>query len=187
MPKRSLLRFVLGLLSIFALCARASLADDPKLVVTIDASNTLTAVLHGDGGESIHFDYQTDNCPAGMKTCIMFTAGMGAAGIPVTAASPCIAKGEQYSVSSVQCPADGITAVVISMPNGGTASAYQGGGGQHTGSTCFSSLTIKASGMGSVNTWNGCHETVICGSKTIVVEADSTDSIRGQCMSVVKH
>ena len=160
MLKRSLLRFVLGLLSIFALCVRASSADDPKLVVTIDSSNTLTAVLHGDGGESIHFDYQTDNCPAGMKPCIMFTAGMGAAGI---------------------------TAVVISMPNGGTASAYQGGGGQHTGSTCFSSLTIKASGMGSVNTWNGCHETVICGSKTIVVEADSTDSIRGQCMSVVKH
>ncbi|MFZ0394480.1 MAG: hypothetical protein WCF17_19235 [Terracidiphilus sp.] len=54
-------------------------------------------------------------------------------------------------------------------------------------------MTIKTrpdGGMVSVNSWNGCTETVICDSPAsmfTVVEADAADVIRGTCSSIVRH
>ncbi len=78
------------------------------------------------------------------------------------------------------------------MTNGGTWSAYHGGGGQHTGTVCSPARVIVKTGAGSnaIDTWDGCHEVILCDSgKTgfAGVEADADDDIHGTCNSVVKH
>lgn len=171
--------------AMFALLARSALADQG--VVVAQSGSALTVTVYTEAA-NIHFGYNTTACP-GEKPCYTITAGQGMVGIPVSGSCN-VQPGNAYTPSAVQCPAQSIGAITFIFRNGGSWAAYQGGGGQHSGEPCApAAATIRTGGqMTSVTSWDGCHETVICITGGFSgVEADASDTIRGNCTSVVRH
>jgi len=179
-----------ALAAVFTLFTRAVLAQGvvvsqvgPDLLVTISAE-----------AANIVFTFSQNGCDNNIP-CFEIGAGQGMAGVPVSAGGGCQAKmGNAYTPSGIECPASGIGSITFQFMKGGTWAAYAGGGGQHTGGPCSPApVTIKTGADGevvSVNSWNGCKETVICNSPASMftaVEADNADEIRGTCSSIVRH
>ncbi len=178
---------VLGALVSFALLARSAPADPAGVVVGIVNDSLIVTV--NTAAANVHFTYST-GC-ANNKPCYMIDVGQGASGVTASARS-CTVAGNQYTPTVIQCPPSGFQSIQFKLLNGGTWSAYAGGGGQHIGGPCSpASVTIvTGSGMNSVNTWDGCRETIYCdtgASGFAGVEVDAMDTVRGHCNSVVKH
>jgi hypothetical protein len=158
----------------------------------------------GSGGEllvtvnteaaNVHFTFNPVGCGSNVP-CYEITAGQGMVGTPVTAAGNCQPQmGNGYAPSAIQCPAAGVNAVTFVFKNGGTWSAYAGGGGEHAGGPCAPALVTVQTGPGgptvSVNSWDGCPETVICNSPAAVIaaaEVDAADTVRGTCSALIRH
>lgn len=179
-----------AVLAMAALTAPGAAAPGQGVVVG-ESGDGLTVTVMEDAA-NVHFTYAEQGCP-NQKPCLMITAGAGMQGIPATSSAACTAQvGNAYTPSAIQCPAQGIASISFIFRNGGTFSAYAGGGGQHAGGPCSPvALMVKTGGpVTSVNLWNGCHDTVYCDSapsEFSAAEVDATDVVRGKCTSVIKH
>ncbi len=179
-----------ALAAVFTLFTHAVLAQG---VVVSKAGPDLLVTVNTEAA-NIVFTFTLNGCDNNVS-CFQIGAGVGMVGIPVSAGAGCQAKmGNAYTPSGIECPASGIGTITFQFTKGGTWAAYAGGGGQHAGGPCSpASVTIKTGpdgGMVSVNSWNGCKETVICDSPTSMftaVEADNADEIRGKCSAIVRH
>jgi hypothetical protein len=116
------------------------------------------------------------------------------AGVPVSAGGGCKAQqGNETTPSAIQCPVSAVSSVAFLFKKGGGWSAYAGGGGQHAGGCSPVPVTVRSGPDGltvSINSWNGCKETIYCDSPAsmfVAVEADADDVINGKCSSVVRH
>ena len=182
------MRFAIALAAAFVLLARSAQADPIGVVVDNNADGIIVTV--NAEGANIHFGY-SEHC-AGDKPCYSIDAGQGMVGIPASSTTCEVTNGHDTTPTSITCPANGIGSITFKLVNGGTWSAYQGGGGLHTGTPCSPARVIVITGKGSnsVNTWDGCHEVVQCNSVSgglALVEADASDDVTGKCMSVIKH
>jgi hypothetical protein len=177
----------LAAIGIFVLLGRSAPADPIGIVVDRDGDGYVVTV--NAEGANIHFGY-SEHC-ASDKPCYSIDAGQGAVGIPASATG-CDVKGGGENVTGIQCPVDGVGSIQFKLVNGGTWSAYQGGGGLHTGTPCSPARIIVTTGneANSINAWDGCHEVINCNTVSggfAAVEADSIDDIHGKCASVIKH
>jgi hypothetical protein len=171
----------------FALLARGAPADPIGVRVDNDADGIVVTV--DAAGANVHFTYD-EKCEGGAP-CYTITAGQGMIGIPASAAGCTVEQGGDSTPTAIRCPV-GAGSIQFKMANGGTWSAYQGGGGQHAGGPCAPARVIVTSGAGpnSIDTWDGCHEVVNCSAASGAftgVEVDASDDVRGPCTSVVKH
>ena len=169
------------------LFARTASADPIAVVVDKDGSGLVVTV--NVPGVNVHFSYD-QSCEDG-KPCYSIEASQGMVGVAVSAPSCKVDDGTAYTPTGVQCPASA-TSIQFKLAAGGTWSAYAGGGGQHTGTTCSPARVIVTTGKGanSVNSWDGCTETIHCDlgpGDFAGVEVDASDEIDGKCSSVVKH
>lgn len=183
----SVVLFILAALVSFALLARTAPADPTGVVV--ERANGLIVTVNTVGA-NVHFTYST-SC-ASNKPCYMIEVGQGAGGGVTASAASCTVQGNQYTPTVIQCPPSGIQSIQFKLVNGGTWSAYAGGGGQHAGGPCSPAnvMVTTGSGSNSINTWDGCREVVYCdtgASGFAAVEADAIDTIRGHCNSIIKH
>jgi hypothetical protein len=192
MMRRLLLQAIrLGTLAaVFTLFAHPVFAQG---VVVSQTGSDLLVTISAEAA-NIAFTFTLNGCDNNVP-CFQIGAGTGMVGIPVSAGAGCKAKmGNAFTPSGIECPASGIGSITFQFMKGGTWAAYAGGGGQHAGGPCSPApVTIKTGpdgGMVSVNSWNGCKETVICNSPASMftaVEADNADEIRGTCSSVIRH
>jgi hypothetical protein len=174
--------------AVLALAAAPALADGVD--AALDSGGLLITV--STEAANVHFSYHlscADNAP-----CYEINAGVGPTGTPVTAGGGCKAQmGNELTPSVIQCPVAGINAITFVFKNGGTWAAYEGGGGQHAAGPCSPVPVTVETGPGpmtSVDSWDGCPETVICngsGSAFTGAEVDAADTLRGTCSSVVRH
>jgi hypothetical protein len=177
-----------SVIGIFLLLGRSAPANPNNATVDMNGDGILVNV--NTDAANVHFTY-AEHCDDG-KPCYIIALGQGMVAIPATASGGCVAKnGSDTTPTMVECPI-GAGAVVFKLVGGGTWSAYEGGGGLHSAGPCSPAKVTVNGGNGpnptSINSWNGCHEVVNCGSSgTVLVEADATDDISGKCLSVVKH
>jgi hypothetical protein len=179
---------LLALAAAFVLLAGSAPADPIGVVVNHDADGLIVTV--NTEAANVHFTY-SENC-ANNQPCYTIDAGQGMVGIPASATSCVVKQGSDSTPTSIQCPASGVGSIQFKLVNGGTWSAYQGGGGQHAGTPCSPAHVIVTTGTGAnaVNAWDGCNEVVHCNSVTgafTAVEVDASDSVTGKCTSIVKH
>lgn len=174
-------------IAIFLLLARSAPANPTTAAVDLNGDGIVVTV-NADAA-NVQFTY-SEHCDND-KPCYTINLGQGMVAIPTTASGGCVAKqGSDSTPTAVQCPV-GSGSITFKLVGGGTWSAYEGGGGQHTG-PCSPARVIVNGGNGPnptmINSWNGCHEVVHCGtSGTVAVEADATDDISGKCLTIVKH
>lgn len=171
-----------------ALLTNSAPADPIGVVVDHNADGIVVTV--NTEAANIHFSY--DQSCADSKPCYSIEAGQGMVGISASASSCTVKNGNAYTPTGIQCPPAGVGSIQLKFVNGGTWSAYAGGGGQHTGTSCSPARVIVTAGKGatSIESWDGCHEIVQCGSVTgafVGVDADASDDITGKCASIVKH
>jgi len=181
---------IVALASAFAFVASPALADGG--VDVTESAGGLVVTISAEAA-NIHFDFVPEGCADGHTPCLMIGAGVGTGGIPVSASGSCTAQqGGDMAASGIECPAT-TSSITFIFKKGGTWSAYEGGGGQHTGPCSPVPVTVQTGPGGPavvVTSWDGCPETVICDSpKTVfaAVEADAADTIRGTCSSIVRH
>ncbi len=181
-----------ALVAALTLTAVPALASD-GVEVTKAGGGELVVTISTEAA-NVHFNYNPSGCGSNVP-CMEITAGQGMVGTPVSANGGCEAKvGNAYTPSAIVCPASGVSSVTFAFKNGGTWSAYAGGGGQHAGGPCSPvPVTVKTGPGGgaiSVNAWNGCPESVVCDSPPSVfsaVESDAADMIKGKCSSMLRH
>ena len=181
--------------SIVALAAAFTFVASPALADGVDVTESAGGLVVTISTEAanIHFDYVPAGCNASVP-CLVINAGVGMNGTPVSASGSCIAQqGGETAPSAIMCPASAASSITFVFKKGGTWSAYEGGGGQHTGPCSPVPVTVQTGPDGPavvVTSWDGCPETVICDSPATVlaaVEADAADTIRGTCSSIVRH
>jgi len=181
--------FSVALAAAFALVASPVLADG---VDVTESAGGLVVTISTEA-DNIHFDFVPEGCDDGHTPCLTIGSFVGTGGIPVSASGSCTAQqGGDMAASGIECPAT-TSSITFIFKKGGTWSAYEGGGGQHTGPCSPVPVTVQTGPGGPavvVTSWDGCPETVICDSpKTVfaAVEADAADTIRGTCSSIVRH
>lgn len=178
---------LLALAGAFLLLGRSAPANPTTANVDLGGDGIIVTV-NADGA-NVHFSY-SEHC-AGDKPCYTIDLSQGMVAIPTTASGGCtVQQGSDSTPTGVQCPV-GSGSIQFKLVGGGTWSAYEGGGGVHTG-PCSPARVIVNGGNGPnptmINSWNGCHEVVQCGTSGMVaVEADATDDISGKCLTIVKH
>jgi hypothetical protein len=181
--------------SIVALAAAFAFVASPVLADGVDVTESASGLVVTISTEAanIHFDFVPEGCD-GHTPCLLIGAGVGTGGTPVSASGNCTARqGGDMAPSGIECPAAAASSITFVFKKGGTWSAYEGGGGQHTGPCSPVPVTVQTGPDGLavvVTSWDGCPETVICDSpKTMftAVEADAADTIRGTCSSIVRH
>ncbi len=172
--------------------SQAAPADPIGVVVDRDASGLIVTVNFE--AANIHFTYRDkgeSRCPND-QPCYVIDAGQGMTGIPASAPACKVENGNDFTPTFIFCPAAGVGAVSFKFVNGGTWAAYAGGGGQHAEGPCAPAKVLVKTGAGSnsVESWNGCHETVYCDTGKdgfAGVDADSSDEINGKCTSIIRH
>ncbi len=174
--------------TVMVLLTRSAPAGPIGIVVDHDVNGIVVTV--NTEAATIHFSY--DQSCADAKPCYTIDASQGMVGISASASSCAVRNGDGYTPTSIQCPPEGVGSIQFKLVNGGTWSAYAGGGGQHAGTTCSPARVIVTTGKGatSVESWDGCHEIVQCSSVKgafAAVDADASDDITGKCASIVKH
>ncbi len=187
MPSMKVAIAFLALAGALLLVTRSAPADPIGIVVDNNTDGLMVTV--NAEGANVHFGYSED-CGGG-KPCYSIDAGQGMVGITGSAPS-CEVKGGGPQLTGIQCPTTGVGSITFKMMNGGSWSAYQGGGGEHAGTPCSPARVIVITGAGatSVNAWDGCHEVVQCNDVKGAfsgVEVDASDDVHGKCSSVVKH
>jgi len=180
------MRIIVAIAAAFVLLARSAQAD--PIGVVVDNTGDGIVVTVNTEAANIHFTY-AEQCDGG-KPCYQIEAGQGMVGISASARACKVNPGNGYTPTGIECPV-GAGSITFKLTNGGTWSAYEGGGGQHTG-PCSPARVIVTTGKGanSINTWNGCHEVVQCNTAAgalAMVEADANDDVTGKCTSVIKH
>ncbi|HLI65999.1 MAG TPA: hypothetical protein VKU90_06510 [Caulobacteraceae bacterium] len=178
--QRMRLKMLLAVAGALAFAAGPVLAD----VQASHVADGVTVTVDTEGA-TIHFDYVEQGCDSGIP-CLEVDATMGVGPLPVSA-SGCAAK-----PGVILCPAAGIKSITFIFKKSGGWSAYHGGGGQHASGPCSpAAVNVEAGangGVGTINAWNGCPETVVCKSGGMVaVEGDAIDAISGPCLNVVRH
>lgn len=178
---------LVSVLGIFLLLARSAPANPNSAHVDLNADGIVVTV--NTDGATVHFTY-SEHCGDG-KPCYTIELSQGMVGIPTTAAGCVVNDGNAMTPTGVQCPV-GSGSIQFKLLGGGSWSAYEGGGGLHADGPCSPARVIVNGGSGpnptTINSWNGCHEVLQCGtSRTVVVEADATDDISGKCLTIVKH
>ena len=179
---------LLSAVGIFLLLGRNVSANPSTAAVDLNGDGIVVTV-NADGA-NVHFTY-SESCDGG-KPCYTIELSQGMVGFPTTAGGGCVAKsGGDATPTAVQCPV-GSGSIAFKLAGGGTWSAYEGGGGLHSAGPCSPARVIVNGGNGPnptmINSWNGCHEVVRCGtSGTVAVEADASDDISGKCLTIVKH
>ena len=172
----------------FLLLGRSAPASSNKAVVDLNGDGIVVTV--NSDGANVHFTY-AEKCGDG-KPCYQIMLGQGMVGIPTTASGGCtVQSGGDMTPTAVQCPV-GSGSIQFKLVGGGTWSAYEGGGGLHSAGPCSPARVIVAGGNGPnptmINSWNGCHEVVQCGtSGTVAAEVDATDDVSGKCLTILKH
>ncbi len=184
----SVLVFLAASLSL-ALLGRSAPAD--PIGVVVSRNDTGLVVTVNATAANIFFTYQASGC-GGHEPCFVVNASQGPVGISASAPACAVQQGNASTPTGIECPATGVRGVQFKLVNGGTWSAYSGGGGQHAGTSCSPARVsvITGSGANSVESWDGCNEVIFCdsGSRGFAgVDADAFDSIRGRCSSVVRH
>jgi hypothetical protein len=172
----------------FVLLSRSAPADTTGIRVDNDADGLIVTV--NTEAANVHFTY-VEKCDSG-QPCYTINASQGMVGIAATASACTVKQGNEMTPTAIQCPAASAGSVQFKMLHGGTWSAYQGGGGQHTGAPCSPARVIVTTGSGanSVDAWDGCHEVINCNAAAggfSGVEVDASDDVHGTCSSVVKH
>jgi hypothetical protein len=171
-----------------ALLGRAAPAQTTGVRVDNTADGLVVTVA--TEAANIHFTYN-QSCDGG-KPCYEIDASQGMVGLPASAGGCTVKMGNGSTPTAITCPDNSVGSIQFTMTNGGTWSAYNGGGGQHIGTICSPARVIVKTGKGanSIDTWDGCHEVVFCDSGSsgfAAVEADASDDIHGTCSAVVKH
>ncbi|HXQ45644.1 MAG TPA: hypothetical protein VN806_03460 [Caulobacteraceae bacterium] len=192
MRRQAFTGIVLATIGALALAAGPALAAD-GVDVSRGSDNGLVVTVYTEAA-NVHFSFNPVGCGSNIP-CYEITAGTGMVGTPVTAGGGCNAQnGNGYTPSAVVCPAEGVSSITFVFKAGGTWSSYAGSGGEHaSGPRSPAPVTVQTGSGGgamSVNSWNGCHETVICNSSAAeftAAEVDAADTLRGTCSSVIKH
>ncbi|HTU80792.1 MAG TPA: hypothetical protein VMF61_01605 [Candidatus Acidoferrales bacterium] len=161
--------------------------------LVVSEGDTGYHVVSSVKGANVHFDALPKSGCEIKRDCYVFAASTGLVGIPIEAPPKChVDQGNSLTPSVAQCPEVG--GVVFHMNGGGTWSAYDGGGGEHVDGPCASGhVTVYTGGARtgtSVDSWDGCHETVVCvkaKASFAGVEADAFDVVDGKCGSIVRH
>lgn len=179
---------LLAVAGAFVLLTRSVPAN--PIGVVVDHTSDGVVVTANTEAATIHFSY--DQSCADSKPCYTIDASQGMVGISASASSCTVKNGNGYTPTIIQCPPAGVGSIQFKFVKGGTWSAYSGGGGQHTGTSCSPARVIVTAGKGvtSIESWDGCHEIVQCGSlkgSLATVDADANDDITGKCASIVKH
>jgi hypothetical protein len=137
---------------------------------------------------AIEFSYNEHGGSSGNVPSYEIVALVGQAPAPVLSTGPCQVN---QAGDGLECPAAQITTLDFKFTQSGTWNGYNGGGNH--ASPCAPAAVTVETGPGKVveiNTWDGCPETVICGTargSLSIVEADASDVVRGPCSSIQRH
>ncbi|HLK26446.1 MAG TPA: hypothetical protein VKT30_17450 [Caulobacteraceae bacterium] len=152
--------------------------ESTGLVIDIDSDQAIISLVYVTSGGS------SNETPS-----YEIVAMNGLAPTPVLSLGPCHVNG---AGNGIECPAASISTLDFRFKQNGAWHGYNGGG-YHASPCAPAGVTIETgpAKLVSINAWDGCAETVICGGAAkgaiLLVEADASDEIRGPCTNIIRH